>query len=131
MIVRARSADGSWDDWRVGRRRLAFLPGALDPGALGMADGVVGLVFMGLALTVAAVVWLACLAATAVVWPWRKATGNWLVVAYTTTGGPAADKLWRETVRGKAEANALIERWVKEIREHGSPQDIHGQSVSA
>jgi hypothetical protein len=120
MIVRTRSADGSWDDWRVGRRRLAFLPPATDPGN---ADGVVGLVFVGLTLTWMAVVWTACLAATAVVWPWRKATGNWLVVAYSTTGGPAMDKTWRETVRGKAEADALVARWVKEIREHGSPQD--------
>jgi hypothetical protein len=121
MIVRARSTDGSWDDWRVGRRRLAFLPAATDLG--GNADGVVGLVFVGLTLTYVAVVWTACLAATAVVWPWRKATGNWLVVAYSTTGGPAFEKTWRETVRGKAEADALVARWVKEIREHGSPQD--------
>jgi hypothetical protein len=123
MKVVARSADGSWDMWRVGRRRLAFIPRIPEwMGTLMGADDWLGLAGAVLTATTFGVVWTAVLLATAVVWPWRELKGDWPVVAYPTTGGPLGGmKAWCVTVTGKANADALVQRWAREIKDGGEP----------
>jgi hypothetical protein len=120
--VVARSTDGSWDLWRVGRRRLAFKPGVGWLVDVTAADGVLGVALGALALAVVVAVWTAAIVATVVVWPWRELSGNWPVVAYALTGGPAGEGHERlVTVRGKAAADALVKRWADEIKASGQP----------
>jgi len=85
------------------------------------ADDVIGLAGGALTAGTAAVGWTAACLMTAAVWPWRELTGRWPVVAYPTTGGPAADKKWITVVNGKASANALAQQWAEEIRARGKP----------
>jgi hypothetical protein len=123
MKVVARSTDGSWDLWRVGRRRLAFIPGIPEwIVELAGADDWPGVAGTALLVTTLAVVWTGTLLATAFVWPWRELKGHWPVVAYPTTGGPpGGQNEWCVTVKGKANADALASRWAEEIKARGEP----------
>ena len=84
-------------------------------------DGFIGLAGGALTAATAGVGWTIAFLITAVVWPWRELTGRWPVVAYPTTGGPAADKKWIIIVNGKANADVLTQQWVEEIRARGEP----------
>jgi hypothetical protein len=85
-------------------------------------DDVLGLAAGVLAFALLATVWLVALVATAVVWPWREATGRWTVVAYSTRGGPPSrGNEWRQVVKGKANAEALVQWWTENIQSNGEP----------
>ncbi|SBT39053.1 hypothetical protein [Micromonospora narathiwatensis] len=128
MKVIARSADGSWDVWRVGRRRLAFIPRLPEwMGALMGADDWLAIAGMVLVATILGVLWAAALLATAVVWPWRAVSGTWPVVAYPVTGGPPGGGHERAVrVRGRTDADLLVRRWGEEIKAHGAPVSTAG-----
>jgi hypothetical protein len=86
------------------------------------ADDVIGVAVMALVVAMLVAVWTAALVATVVVWPWRELRGTWPVVAYPITRGAAGAGQERlVTVRGKAAADALVKRWVDEIKGSGQP----------
>ncbi|MDI6096996.1 hypothetical protein QLQ12_00045 [Actinoplanes sp. NEAU-A12] len=123
VLVTCRSEAGEWAMWRVGRRRLAWLPGnSRPPQGLDFftdcpitAPAVVILVFLCLAVS-----WICCLLATMVVWPVRVLVARWLVVAYPVVGDGSPG--FRRRIRGRAEADALARQWAAEIEDHGRPQ---------
>ncbi|MCP2329514.1 hypothetical protein HDA40_008021 [Hamadaea flava] len=111
MMVTRRAGSGDWETWRVGRRRLAFRPYIT-----GFADAPdsseLSLIIVLLQVVPFAVVWLAALAATMAVWPWRALTGRWLVVAYPTA---SPGKAHRRRVDSAAEAKQLVAQWSEAI----------------
>jgi len=60
--------------------------------------------------------WAGALLATLVVWPWRAWTGRWPVVAYVLYRPDLNIEPVEVEVRGRAEADALVKRWVEQVR---------------
>ncbi|NUO60841.1 MAG: hypothetical protein HOV71_16815 [Hamadaea sp.] len=111
MMVTRRDSSGSWETWRVGRRRLAFRPYLT-----GLADAPdssdLSMVIVLAQIVPFAVVWLVALVCTVGVWPWRALSGHWLVVAYPTASPGAAHRRW---VGSAAEAKRLVVEWADAI----------------
>jgi hypothetical protein len=131
--IPARLESGQWVYWRVGRRRVAWLPGAGLAAAtvhlldFDSADGVLGLVILALAVG-PLLLWLAgSLLLTAVVWPWRIAVGRWPVYAHLRDGDevPGMDRV----VKGRKAADALVRRWAADIERTGRPQPPDHEGV--
>ncbi|MFI5491569.1 hypothetical protein [Actinoplanes sp. NPDC051859] len=123
MIVRCRDATGAWWRWRVGRRRLAWLPG---PGALELLDfgqiPVLGWLVALAAFLWWLLMWCSALLVTLIVWPMRAATGRWTVVARRLDGD---DLQARRRVQGRAAADSLVAQWAAELERHGRlPEDV-------
>src|SRR3954464_15936812 len=103
-MVPGRSESGQWVRWRVGRRRLAWVPRMWAVRLMEFADGQMDLVvaapvlalvlgeWLCPVLAAARREWLRARVAMAVVWPARAFTGRWPVVAYRLAG-PGADRL--------------------------------------
>lgn len=124
--IPARLESGQWVYWRVGRQRIACLPGAgLAGAALNLfqfdsADGALGLVILALAIG-PLLLWLAgSLMLTAVVWPWRIVSGRWPVYAHIRDGDEIPDM--RRLIKGRKAADALVRRWAADIERSGRPQ---------
>ncbi|GAA2532516.1 hypothetical protein GCM10010201_35000 [Pilimelia columellifera subsp. columellifera] len=81
VLVLSRSGSGQWTHWRVGRRRLAWMPGSRilrETLAAGEASFIIAVPLIAWWL----VQWACVLLATLAAWPWRMASGRWPVVAY-------------------------------------------------
>lgn len=117
MRVITRGADGKWDVWSVGIRRIVWDPkGGPDGSFLGMADGgEIGLFLMLPFLAYYLIVGLLVLLVSLLYWPTQYVTGRWTVVA-RGPGKPITRK-----IQGRQAANALAARWAKEIETHGAP----------
>ncbi|MFC7242007.1 hypothetical protein ACFQO7_05880 [Catellatospora aurea] len=118
MVVTGRDPDGALQLWRVGRRRLAWRPrsassASQEPGPFPDLPG---------RLVGQALEWVPALAATVVVWPWRRCAGRWPVVAYTLGMADQSGYHYHEVVHSRAAADALAARWAAEIRKYGRPQ---------
>ncbi|MEU4238382.1 hypothetical protein [Actinoplanes sp. NPDC026619] len=122
MVVLSRVESGQWVKWRVGRRRLAWRPGAGAPGTFSIPSDDLGLVIGVVVLSVVLLVWSAALLATAVVWPARVITGRWLVVAYVVDRHDDDPPPQRRQVRGRAAADVLARQWAADIKRTGRPQ---------
>ncbi|MER7894217.1 hypothetical protein ABTX15_30825 [Micromonospora sp. NPDC094482] len=129
MLAQWRNESGRLRVWRVGRRRLAWRPRFPQP-ALGGSDAgpfeIIALAIL-LVLTIGHVLnWLAALLATTVVWPYRAASGRWLVVAYPLPAhlgddDPGRHDLHRQGVKDRQAALALTREWAKNIEQLGRP----------
>jgi hypothetical protein len=109
--------------WRVGRRRLAWRPRS----ATRFLEGADGPIFLVVAVPVLGywlLSWVGALLATVVVWPCRRVTGNWPVVAYQLDPPDGDDNVQRIRATGCAEAEAAARQWVLDIKQHGRPQPL-------
>ncbi|GAA2633851.1 hypothetical protein Adu01nite_55950 [Paractinoplanes durhamensis] len=114
-MVLSRLESGDWVRWRVGRRRLAWLPGAHVLGALQFAQDPFTLFVAIPVLAWWLGTWLAALLATLVVWPVRMVTGRWTVVAYMLNS-PGDERFRRLRVDGREAADATVQQWASDIR---------------
>ncbi|GIF17331.1 hypothetical protein BJ973_009707 [Actinoplanes tereljensis] len=129
MVVLARLESEEWVKWRVGRRRIAWRPGAATSVSISVPDGTVGLAIAALLLAAWLLMWVAVLLATVVAWPSRAISRGWPVVAYIVDSSEASDRYccW---VEGRAAADALARQWAAEASRRlpraGHPDPIVG-----
>ena len=125
-MVPGRSESGQWVRWRVGRRRLAWVPRMWAVRLMEFADGPCTLVVAAAVLALVLGEWLCALLAMAVVWPARAISGRWPVVAYRLDHEGDDRLLTVRVVQGRAEADSLARQWAADIARQGRP----GQSGS-
>jgi hypothetical protein len=139
MIVTGQDPTGQRRRWRVGRRRLAWVPRSPKFVDLLWGPDVADDPISGIIAALAAVVlvvpmlwylgsWLVVLVAAPATWGWRAATGRWPVVAYQVSPG-GSDRRYLVRAQEPAAAEALVARWAGEIREYGEPR--HGLPTPA
>ena len=125
MLVSSRVESGQWVMWRVGRRRLAWRPRSVAR----FLDGADGPLFVVIAIPLVVYLlasWVASLVVTLVVWPARVIHGRWPVVAYLLDPPDGDDLLRCAWIAGRAEADAIVQRWVVDIRQRGGPEALTG-----
>lgn len=127
MVVLSRLESGTWVKWRVGRRRLAWRPGASVLRLLEFAQDPFTFFVLVPVLGWWLLSWIAALLATAVVWPVRAISGRWLVVAYML-GGDEHEPRYR-WVRGRQAADLTVRQWRRDIEEHGRPA-VSGEAAT-
>jgi hypothetical protein len=119
MEVIGRIGPGLWLTWRVGRRRLAYVPRWVGTWLLELSEFFPPLIVVPVAIYLAN--WIAALTATCVTWPRRQFTGRWTVVAYVLGPVDGDDRMRTVEVDGKRAATELGRRWAQEIKQQGQP----------
>jgi hypothetical protein len=125
VMVPGRTESGQWVRWRVGRRRLAWVPSMGVVQFMEFADGPFFLVVAVPVLALVVGEWLGALLAMAVVWPARAISGRWPVVAYRLDHD-GDNELRIVRVEGRAAADSLVQQWAADIARQGRPGGASG-----